>query len=393
MKKITLYLTIVSLSFLMIISCKKNEEIEPSSYKSVTKYKNTIPEFYQASLEENYGMTPPTYATIATSSDNISTPQDLDFSPSESNPDELWIINKGTENAPTYGGSTVIIHNAGKSNQSAEYRQDQNAWHFMSMPTAIAFGAKTYLNEYTFAISPGVFDANHAGSGFTGPSLWSADLSVYAKPSGGNGSHLDMLHGSPYSMGIAHEKDNIYWVFDGYNKEIVRYDFGEDHGPGNDDHADAKVHRYRDVVVTRDNTVPSHLVVDKQTGWLYICETSKSRVLRLNINSGNKKSNLSPINEPLEEHWEMENTEWEIFTDNNLTKPCGIEVNENRLFVSDYSTGEIIAYDVSTKAELGRIQTGAAGIMGIKVGPDGKLWFVDFLSNKVERVDPVQVVI
>ena len=97
----------------------------------------------------------------------------------------------------------------------------QLLWHLVKMETG--------------ATTSGILDANRRGGSFTGPALWSGNLDIYAKPSGGNGSHLDMLHGSPFSMGIASEKENAYWVFDGYNQHIVRYDFGGDHGPGNAD--------------------------------------------------------------------------------------------------------------------------------------------------------------
>jgi streptogramin lyase len=78
-----------------------------------------------------------------------------------------------------------------------------------------------------------------------------------------------------------------------------------------------------------------------------------------------------------------------VFADTDLVDPCGIEVIGNRLFVSDNSTNKIIAYRLDTKEELARIQTTATSIKGIKVGPAGKLWYVDYSSNKVVRVDPV----
>ena len=108
------------------------------------------------------------------------------------------------------------------------YKQDGNAWHFMSLPTGIAMS-----DNGNFATSNGVYDANHdGGSPFTGPTLWSSDMSIYAEPSGGNGSHLDMLHESPYCQGIASETLNRFWVVDGNLGDIVMYDFKADHGPG-----------------------------------------------------------------------------------------------------------------------------------------------------------------
>ncbi|NNC96417.1 MAG: hypothetical protein HKN92_12735, partial [Chitinophagales bacterium] len=245
---------------------------------------NPIPNIIDQYFSNNY-----VFEEIATSTNQVSIPRDLDFHPNYALK-QLWIINKGTEAS---GGSTVIIDNAGETNQFSQYVQDGNAWHFMSLPTAIDFS-----DNGNFATTPGVQDANHSGGTFTGPSLWPSDLSIYGivgnPPSASfNGSHLDMLHGSPYSMGIAHEKDNVFWVFDSHNQEIVRYDFKEDHGPGKDYHADAHVRRYSEVVVKRNGThIPNHMVLDKSSWWLYIVENLNSRVLRLDINSGSKFQDL-----------------------------------------------------------------------------------------------------
>ena len=142
---------------------------------------------------------------IAGIANQVSAPTDLDFHPNLTNK-ELWVCNKGTENS---GGSTVTIYNAGEPNQTTLYKQDGNAWHFMSLPTGIAFS-----QNGNWANSPGVFDANHnGGDAFTGPSLWSSDMTIYAEPSGGNGSHLDMLHASPYSQGIAFRKKTMCFGF------------------------------------------------------------------------------------------------------------------------------------------------------------------------------------
>src|SRR5690606_37169917 len=160
---------------------------------------------------------------------------------------------------------------------------------------------------------PGIRDANHTANGtFTGPTLWSSHPDINAQPCGGDGSHLDMLHGSPYSMGIAHEADNIYWVFDGYNEHIVQYDFNEDHGPGNDDHSDGEIRRFTDITVEKEGKVPSHLILGKTTGWLYVVDNGNDRVLRVYINSATTMSpNLPLINEPLTVNATM-NADWEV---------------------------------------------------------------------------------
>ncbi len=343
-----------------------------------------FPKVIAPNIIDDYLNTIPVFSPINTGSDNLNKPTDLDFFPILAK-NELWVVNQRIE---ADGGSTTTFYNAGEPDQSSLHRVDGNAWHFMSLPTALAFS-----DNGNFATSAGVQDANHNNGTFTGPTLWSSDPDIYAQPSGGNGSHLDMLHGSPYSMGIASETENAFWVFDGWNNEIVFYDFVDDHGPGNDDHADGIVRRYKDFNVQRDGDIPNHLTLDKTNGWLYIVDNGNDRILRLDINSGNIGGTLPEINEPLAEHSSVVNTTWEVIIDNGLERPCGIEIMENRLLVSDYANGDIIIYDIDNNfAELGRIATEQTGITGIKIGPDGNIWYTNRLTNSVTKVevgDPV----
>ena len=163
---------------------------------------NTVPAFYLPATAEQYGLNTPELTLIADQTNQIIAPWDLDFHPSREN--ELWILNKGTERT---GGNTVTITNVGLANQETEYRKDGNSWHFMALPSSMSFSQE---ND-NWATGAEIQDANRQGGTFTGPSLWSSDMNVYARPSGGNGSHLDMLHSSPYSMGIEAAKDNAFW--------------------------------------------------------------------------------------------------------------------------------------------------------------------------------------
>jgi hypothetical protein len=335
-------------------------------------------------IDSYLGLSSYQFEQLGSSSDGLDKPTDLDFHPVLSRK-ELWVINKKTE---ANGGSTTTYYNAGETNQTSETREDGNSWHFMSLPTGIAFGE----NE-NFANSTGVFDANHdGGTPFTGPALWSSDPTIYAQPSGGNGSHLDMLHESPECQGIAHEKGNAYWVFDGYSDDIVMYDFKEDHGPGNSYHSDAIVHRYADDEVAKDpsNKVVSHLVLDKETGWLYVVDHGNDRVFRIDINSGSVGGQPTYIGgEPLAEYRYITGYTQEDVVTTGLAKPSGIDIIENRMIVSDYETSDIIIYDISSMPaiELGRINTGASGIMGVKIGPEGRIWYVDYDGNKLYRIE------
>jgi hypothetical protein len=336
------------------------------------------------SILDSYLNGTPTSSLIA--SNSIALPTDLDFHPTLSRK-QLWIINKGTENS---GGTTVTINQTGEPNQTSELLQDGNAWHFMSLPTAIAFGANG-----NFGTAPGVFDANHTGTAnaFTGPTLWSSDPDVYAQPSGGNGSHIDMLHESPNSQGMAWERDNVYWLFDGYNNDIVRYDFVNDHNPGNSDHSDAIVRRYSDVSVLKDaNGTVSHLELDEEKQWLYVVDNGHQRIFRMNIETGSPS--LTPPaygpHEAMAEYESITGYDWENVVTTGLSDPAGIAIQGNRMVVSDHQTGEIILYDISVipALELRRIATNAQGIMGICIGPDGKIYYVETTGNKVQRLDP-----
>lgn len=327
------------------------------------------------------------FTVIANSSDEIDRPTDLDYHSTWSL-NQLWVVNKETANT---GGTTIVIDNAGLENQESEFFQDGNAWHFMSLPTAIAFG-----ENGNFGTAPGVFDANHQGTAnaFTGPTLWSGDLSIFAQPSGGNGSHLDMLHESPYSQGMAWERDNVYWIFDGYNNDIVRYDFAEDHNPGNAFHGDAIIRRYSDESVAKDpdGVVPSHLILDEEKKWLYAVDNGNRRVIRIDITTGTT-SPQPPSYGPHEEVVEysvITNYQWEVVVDGGLTKPAGIDIMGDQLLVSDYATGNIHVYNISSMpAQLEFIiETPAEGIMGIVIAPDGRITYVDHETSEIVKITP-----
>ncbi len=334
-------------------------------------------------IDDYIGATP-VLTVIGNSSDSIDFPRDLDFHPILSR-NELWVILKSTASD---GGTTVKFSNAGLPGQTSLFQQDGNAWHFMSLPTAIAFS-----ENGNFATAPGIYDANHgSGDPFTGPTLWSSDTAIYAQPSGGNGSHIDMLHQSPFSMGICSEEENVFWVFDDHHQDIVLYDFVNDHGPGNSDHGDGIIRRFSGLGIAGDpaHEIPSHLVLDKNNGMLYIADTDHGRILKMDINSHTFLNDLTPYESVAEySYWSADT--WNVFADSALNKPCGIDLIGDRLIVSDYTNGNIIIYDKSgnTGIEIGRIVTGTPGVMGIKIGPDGKIWYVNALTNEVIRVDNI----
>ncbi len=336
---------------------------------------------------DRYLTDPLTYTTIVDGGDQVSDPRDLDFQP---HTNLLWVMNKGGSS----GGSMVIVHDAGLPGQTSEYRKDTHSGHFMVQASAMAFsdnGEWAAVSEVQNTASP--------TSTFMGPGLWLNDLNVFAEVFQNNwvsglplGSHIDMLHQSPYAMGIAADSLKVYWVMDGHFGNLCRYDFVQDHGPGYDYHGAGKIWRYTDVPVTRVAGIPSHMVLDRPNGWLYFIDGGSKQIKRLNVNTGAVTGNLTvppTSNEPLAGYYKVEGATVEI-VDTWATQPSGIDHADGRLIVSDHTTGDIKIYDVTgAPVLLGTVSTGMTSIMGVKVGPDGRIWCTHYSADKVVRIDPL----
>jgi len=130
--------------------------------------------------------------------------------------------------------------------------------------------------------------------------------------------------------------------------------------------------------------------LDKTTGWLYIADVGNNRVLRLDINSGTIGSDLNSPNESFLDHKAVVNVTWEVIITTGLVEPSGIDIIGSHLLVSDHANGDIVIYDISgtSASELGRIQTGQQGICGLKIGPQGFIWYVNETLNTVVKIEP-----
>ena len=330
-----------------------------------------------------------------TQTDGLYAPRDLDFHTDPDRANELWVINENSATFdPNFGGSTVTYYSAGTDSQWADYRKDSYSAHFMHTASAIAFS-----DNGGFANTLDVQDANGNPNGyFSGCTLWEADTSIYARVNQNGpelGSHWDMLHQSPFSIGIAAETENIYWLFDGYHNTIAKYNFQEphpDHEHGGEDHSDGLIYRYDEIVVDRVAGLSSHMVMDQESDLLYICDTGNQRILRMNTNSGVIDYELTPYGENIEGYYSMADAEYETIIDSGFVSPTGIDLYENYLLVSDYSNGHIIIYDLEDDTgiqETARLQTGMSeDVMGIKAGPDGSIWFVCTNSSKLYQMLP-----
>ena len=330
------------------------------------------------------------FTLVASSTNLLSSPIDLDFYPDQSKrPFELWLLNQGTSST---GGSTVIVSNANKGARTSKYVKDGNAWHFMAMASSMAFG------DSNWATSQDIIDANRQGGKYTGPTLWPGDKTIYGiigNPSTQteNGSHLSMIHQSPYGKGIAFEKDNVFWLLDGYEGNIKRYDFGNPHQPGGDDHSGGGVRVFSEFSFTKHATLPGHIVIDANRKYLFGCDPIGKRVFRIDITTGTNSGARTKINA------ESLGLGYVTYTGlikvdtliKGFTSPVGIDVYGNRLIVTDNGTDEIIIYDISKNySEVGRIKlkyNSNPDPMGIKVGPDGKIYFVDKTNKSAYMID------
>lgn len=320
-------------------------------------------------------------------------------------PEELWItqrqpksdapctsLSATAEGCGSLEGVTTIIFNPGEANQTAQILVDGNSWHFMRRPSSMAFGAGA-----TFATCHEERTGNYLDdpANFIGPTLWSSDLSVYAQDPGVdsegaplNGSHLDMLHSTPFCMGIAHETANVYWTFNGFVGAVERYDFKGDHGPGYHDHSDGEIQRFAVGEFARVEGVPSHM--DFVDGELYIADTGNSRIAKLNPDSATVMGSITPAYEPLAINQVLDGASiTDILPAGTLERPSGLVHHEGVLFVSDNASGKIVALSLEGEV-LRELQTELTDgqLSPLTIGPDGKLYFADLTNADVWRIDP-----
>lgn len=320
-------------------------------------------------------------------------------------------------------GSTVALRDPGNSEPATGDRRslvvDANSWHFMRRPSGIAFGvAETVLQPddpraldpitgqpvitapttYTdiFATCHEHWTGNFTDQGaFIGPSLWTADPSIYNGVNGtfewSNGSHLDMVHASQNCMGIAWERDNVYWLINGEEGTFDRYDFGVPHVPGAADHDDGEVTRYSlGSPLSRVAYVPSNLVM--QGSVLYVADTGNGRVVSFDTAQEMSPEGTFQTFEALPAEImggatasvlerETLETAW-----GGNAQPSGLAFLGDVIVVANHAGGQISLFTAEGE-ELRTIDTGLGeGIGGLTVF-DGEIYFTHMGERRVYRVD------
>jgi hypothetical protein len=313
--------------------------------------------------------------------------------------DELWVTlrfgpdvrtcNSGEGPCPWLEGHVAIVAGASTPEPAVTMKVDANAWHFMRRPTGIAWGAAD-----RFATCGEARTGNYENdeTPYNGPTLWTADPAIFAEPPppGANGSHLDMLHNTPFCMGIAHEVDNVYWLFNGDAGSLDRYDFHQPHEPGGEDHSDGEVWRYALGEVSRVPEVPAHLVYDSATRLLYASDPGHSRVIALDTGSGAVTGEIVTY-DPLRTHALVTGaTVTEIVRPGDVARPSGLALVDGVLFVADRASGRITAWDVEAKRQIRSLDTGLGpdALTALSYGPDGRLYASDIVGGRVLRIEP-----
>lgn len=284
-------------------------------------------------------------------------------------------------------GAMGVVSSATSREPRAEIKQDDNALHFMRRPTQFAWGEGPLFASCGEAWTDNFEDDSIP---YAGPVLWSSDPAIFGvepEPEQ-NGTHLDMLHETPFCMGIAHESGNAYWVFNGEAGALDRVDFHVPHQIGGEDHSDGEVHRYITGQLLRVPEVPSHLAYDKQRELVYVVDTGHARVLAVDPRAATAGGEIT-VYEVLQASGEMEGASVkELVPPGLLQRPSGIALSNDAVYVTDNATGLIHVFDTSGK-RLRVLDTRlpAGSLAGVAWGPDQKLYLSDLLTGAVQRAE------
>jgi hypothetical protein len=333
-------------------------------------------------------------SVVATREDGLNMPRDLAFDPKTQ---ALWIVNRVDPADPRQEGlrrgRMTVIGQLGTDKQVILNRATPiGGNHFFVEPAALAINDKgTFLA--TIHETDRMTQGAATPGDFMGPVLWPTDLTIF---DAGHPGHMDMLHNTPLGMGIAWEDMNTYWVFDGYHSSITRYAFNADHGPGGADHSDGEISRFVEGQVRRVANVPSHLVLDRDRGLLYIADTGNSAIKALDIRSGERGGDL-PSNKNYDRVKVFDyyvGADLRTVADGSqagLSRPSGLALDGKLLYVTDNATSRIFAFKAADGELVDWLDTGLppGSLMGITTR-QGALYLVDHLEHRVLRIAPKQ---
>jgi hypothetical protein len=285
-------------------------------------------------------------------------------------------------------GVMAVLTDATSAAPVGVVKEDGNSWHFMRRPTAIAWGDGTIFASCGEALTDNYEDND---TPYAGPALWSSDPDIFGVdplPTQ-NGTHIDMLHETPYCMGLAHESGNAFWAFNGLAGSLDRVDFHAPHVVGGEDHDDGEVHRYIAGQLLREPEVPSHVVYDHARKLVYVADTGHGRVLSVDPSTSVAGGDIVVYEQLNGGSGFMDGaTVKTLVPKGMLQKPSGLTLVDDVLYVTDNATSRIHSFDVAGKL-LQSLDTGlpAGSLAGIAMGPDATLYVTNLLTGGVHRVE------
>ncbi|MBI5517882.1 MAG: hypothetical protein HY909_29190 [Deltaproteobacteria bacterium] len=320
---------------------------------------------------------------VATETNGLSQPRDLAFNPE--GPEQLWVTNFATS-------TMTIILRVGTEMQTQVTRGGPGNLHFLAKPSCLAFGAPGNLatahetNMRTQPTTPG---------DFMGPTLWDSTMMRF---NGGDASHLDMLHNSPNSVGIAWETATMYWVVDGAHRALARYNFRTPHERGGVDHSDGELQRYADGMVGYVEGVSSHAEFDQETRRLFFADTGNRRIASFDPTGAVRMATINP-NYDGGRQSRMMGGALETFIDGTvmgpggLQRPSGLALAAGHWYVTDNANSRVLAFNregrlVDWLDLSADVQPGA--LMGVAVDPRGWLYLSDAVGNRVLELSPAE---
>ena len=312
---------------------------------------------------------------VATEADGLNNPKDVEFNPFKD--DDAWVCSKDDS-------SMLIISDASTSPRFDKNVGAPSSTHFMAKPSGLAFGKDGFLA--TVHEEDQLTQGNATPEDFMGPTLWTSKKNQF---DGGHGSHYDMLHNTPNGAGIAWEKNNVYWLFDGYHNSLTRYNFKSDHGPGGADHSDGDIRRFAEGEVSYVPETVSHMWYDAETDLLYVADTGNARIAVLDTKSGTSGNPIGPNYDNVSQNV-YDGAVIDTFIEGSefgITAPSGLEYFEGRLYVADADSGVIHAFNLDGE-RLDYLETGRTdgSLGGLAFSPLGDLWFVDSGANELVRI-------
>jgi len=328
---------------------------------------------------------------------------------------EAWVANAGNH-------TLTIVSGIDTEHMTTISRRDRGYFHYMTHIAAISF------NEVGVEVSGRTEDKDTFGyfatcqnnnndylgskepNYFMGPSLYDSRsndgrrnlvnlMGDECDPENSEECfflHSDMLHEAPSCVGIVHDPEvstsygNVYWQIDGWNQQLVRFDFQQPHGPGSMEHSIAAVRRFPEIDLEVSLDHHAGMAINENTGLMYVANYHRNSIAVIDTASGKYARTAReeyPIFSSRLPSFEYSIYECTLNRKISVIEPTGIAVDKEKNLLYVASGGSrIVVLDISTDAIIEEIETGYENIMGITLGADGKIYFVDAVAEVLVAV-------